>query len=83
MPLPFLVFGGITRWRVSAGRYGKNGARMAITATCLDDERIVTFYDGREAATCSALLNGFSVTCGSFEHRLCVEMVKKRQAIFV
>lgn len=39
VPLPIVVDGGKTMWKVTAGTYGKGHGKMELVAECLTDSR--------------------------------------------
>lgn len=46
-PLPVVVDGGLTRWKINYDVHGKNGSHLEVFAACLDDRRYITIATGR------------------------------------
>ena len=47
VPLPLVVDGGVTKWRIQNERFGKGGNRFAVIAECLTTGELITMMSGR------------------------------------
>lgn len=82
VPLPVIVDGGVTRWKIYASKYGKNGKRMEVLAQCLSDptQRYVALADGRTGVVERQLLLGLTAERGTTAARLFLKLVREGRA---
>lgn len=82
VPLPVLVDGGLTRWRISFSYFGKNGGRAEIVADCVSDRcDPIVFASGRAREMEGRLrCNGIYAERGTLGHRILAKLVREGRA---
>jgi hypothetical protein len=80
--LPIIVDGGLTRWKIELSSHGKNGCKLAVYATCLNDvqQPPIKITDGRESAVQNELNNGLSAKEGTTLYKIFAKLVREERA---
>lgn len=76
VPLPLVVDGGRTMWKISANTYGKGHGRFEVVAECIQgaDTRI-SILDGREAPCVREFRLGMGCTRGTMLDKIVRKLV--------
>jgi hypothetical protein len=77
---PVEVSGGLTRWRILAEYYGKNGSRLSVRAVCLETAERITIADGRTRDVVHQVTSGIYAARGTTLYRICRRLVAEGRA---
>lgn len=81
VPLPLVVDGGKTMWKLTAATYGKGGGKMEIVAVCIkgSHERII-IADGRENQIIREYRMGMACLSGTLLDQIVRKLVREGRA---
>jgi hypothetical protein len=76
-PMPFLVHGGLTTWRISFDVFDKNGKAMEVFASCIEDGRYLVVTKGRTKEVTRELSAGIFLMSGTPEQDMVMRIMRK------